>query len=82
MRHTLLSIAIASTIAASLAVPAMAQVVAPPPPAAGAATDAAVAHHDRVVANRAARHGHYRKAAHANAAANTAATNAAVAPHP
>ncbi len=77
MRNILLTALMASVIA----VPAMAQVVAPPPsPAAPAGVDAAVAHHDRAVARRAARHGHYRKAAHAASAANAAAADASVAP--
>jgi hypothetical protein len=77
MRHRFLT----GLMASFIALPALAQVVAPPSPAAPAGVDAAVAHHDRKVARRAARHGNYRKAAHASAAANAASTDAAMAPH-
>jgi hypothetical protein len=61
-------------IAGSIAFPAMAQPVAPPAgPGANPGENAAIAHHDRKVARRAARHGDYRKAQAASHAANTAA---------
>ncbi len=76
MRNTLFS----TLLACSFALPAFAQVAPPAGPDANPATNAAIAHHDRVVAHRAARHGNYRKAAVAQHAANAAATDAAVAP--
>ena len=75
------SLLIALLISATV-LPAAAQVVAPPAgPMASAGTDAAIAHHDRRVARRAARHGNFRKAAVASHAANAAAADASVAPH-
>ena len=74
-----MSLPLALLIAAT-ALPATAQVVPPAGPVASAGTDAAIAHHDRKVARRAARHGQYRKAAAASHAADAAATDAAVAP--
>lgn len=72
------SLLLATAIFCTSALPAFAQQIAP---AAGhdapPAENAAIAHHDRVVARKAARHGNYRKA---HAAAN-AATNAAVDAH-
>jgi hypothetical protein len=68
------------TLLASLtAVPALAQPVVAPPAGAMAApsTNAAIAHHDRMVARRAARHGNFHKAAVASHAANVAASQAA-----
>jgi hypothetical protein len=67
-------------LSASLAAPAIAQPVVPPAPNAAPAANAQIAHHDRVVARRAARHGNYHKAAVANHAANAAAADAN-APH-
>ena len=67
-------------LASAIALPALAQVVPPAGPEAGAGTNAAIAHHDRKVARRAARNGHYRKAAAASHAADAASTDAAVAP--
>ncbi len=69
-----------AVMASIIALPALAQVVPPASPEAGAATNAAIAHHDRKVAHRAARHGNYRKAAVASHAANAAAADASVAP--
>ncbi len=76
MKKTLL----AALLACTFAMPALAQIAPPAGPEANPAANAAIAHHDRVVARRAARHGNYRKAAVANHAANAAATDAAVAP--
>ena len=77
MRTTILS----ALLAGLLALPAMAQQIAPPAgPAANPNANAAIAHHDRVVAHRAARRGNYRKAAVASHAANAAAADAAVGP--
>ncbi len=76
MKKVLLS----TLLACSFAVPALAQVAPPAGPDANPAANAAIAHHDRQVARRAARHGNYRKAAVASHAANAAATDAAVAP--
>jgi len=76
MRTTVLTALLASVIA----LPALAQVVPPAGPAAGVGTNAAIAHHDRQVARRAARSGHFHKAAVASHAANGAAADAAVAP--
>ncbi len=69
-----------STLLACSFAPAFAQVAPPAGPDANPAANAAIAHHDRQVARRAARHGNYRKAAVAQHAANAAATDAAVAP--
>ncbi len=70
-----------TTLLAGLAAGSAAAQIAPPAgPDANPATNAAIAHHDRVVAHRAARHGNYHKAAVASHAANAAATDAAVAP--
>ncbi len=71
---------IAAVIALATALPAAAQIAPPAGPDANPAVNAAIAHHDRVVARRAARHGHYRKAAVAAHAANAAATDAAIGP--
>jgi hypothetical protein len=88
MKTTLL----AAAGALLLAMPAFAQPVAPPDagPAASAEAaqaDAAAAHHERKVARRAARHGHYHKAAVASQKADAAqgaadanAANAGMAP--
>ena len=76
MKKTLLS----ALLACTFALPALAQIAPPAGPDANPATNAAIAHHDRRVARRAARHGHYHKAAVAEHAANAAATDAAVAP--
>jgi|GEM_PF-1763810 len=68
-----------SLLASVIAAPAFAQDVVPPAGvAANPGTNAAIAHHDRVVAHRAARHHHYRKAAIASHAADTAAAQASV----
>ena len=76
MKKTLLS----ALLACAFALPALAQVAPPAGPDANPATNAAIAHHDRKVARRAARHGNYHKAAVAEHAANAAATDAAVSP--
>ena len=76
MKKTLLS----TLLACSFAIPAFAQIAPPAGPEANPTTNAVIAHHDRQVARRAARHGNYRKAAVAQHAANAAATDAAVAP--
>jgi hypothetical protein len=52
------------------------EVVPPAGPEAAPQTNAAIAHHDRKVARHARRHGHYRKAARAENAANAAAADA------
>jgi hypothetical protein len=71
------SFLLATILVGAIALPAAAQQIAP---AAGhdapPAENAAIAHHDRVVARRAARHGNYRKAAIASHAANNAAVDA------
>ena len=72
---------IATMLAGMIALPALAQPVAPPAgPEANPGTNAAIAHHDRKVARRAARHGNYHKAAVASHAADAAAADASV-PH-
>jgi hypothetical protein len=77
MKSFLINTALISLIA----LPAVAQTVAPPAgPDAAPSTNAAIAHHDRVVAHKAARHGHMRKAAVASHAADAAASDASV-PH-
>jgi hypothetical protein len=61
-------------LACCLALPALAQPMPPGPAGAeqAAQSNAAVAHHERAVAHRAARHGNYRKAAAAKHAAHAA----------
>ncbi len=76
MRNTVLTALLASTVA----LPALAQVVSPAGPVASPGTNAAIAHHDRAVARKAARHGNYHKAAKAAHAADAASADAAVAP--
>ncbi len=76
MKHLLL----VTVLASSFALPAFAQIAPPAGPGANPGENAAIAHHDRKVARRAARHGNYRKAAVANHAANTAGAEAAEAP--
>ena len=73
-------ILICTLLASLTAVPALAQpvVAAPAGPEAAPSTNAAIAHHDRMVARRAARNGNFRKAARASHAADVAATQAAV----
>ena len=73
-------ILLTTLLASAIALPALAQVVPPAGPEAGAGTNTAIAHHDRKVARRAARNGHYHKAAIASHAASAASTDAAVAP--
>ncbi len=73
-------ILLSTLLACTFVLPALAQVAPPAGPDANPATNAAIAHHDRKVARRAARHGNYHKAAVAEHAANAAATDAAVAP--
>jgi hypothetical protein len=60
----------------AIVLPAAAQPIAPAAPDAPPAVDAHIAHHDRVVARRAYRHGNYRKARAATHAANNAAADA------
>jgi len=74
------SIFLKTALFCAIALPAAAQIAPPAGPDAPPTTNAAIAHHDRVVAHRAARHGHMRKAAAANNAANAASMDAQ-APH-
>jgi hypothetical protein len=77
---TMKSFLLSTALICAIALPAAAQVAAPAGPEAAPSTNAAIAHHDRKVAHKAARHGNMRKAAVASHAADAAATDASV-PH-
>ncbi len=75
------SVFLKAAVFSLIALPAFAQEVAPPAgPDAPPAANAAVAHHDHKVARKVARHGHMKKAAVADHAADAAASDAS-APH-
>jgi hypothetical protein len=74
------SFLLSTALICAVALPAVAPVAPPAGPEAAPSTNAAIAHHDRVVAHKAARHGHMHKAAVASHAADAAAVDA-TAPH-
>ena len=69
-------ILLCALLASLTAAPALAQIAAPAGPGAPPAANVAIAHHDRLVARRAARNGNWRGAAEANHAANVARAQA------